>query len=114
MELFSHEEEETLPSATWTGLNGFMIKWSKLDREDRYRMIPLICGIRKTNTTKTTLTDTEKRWVVARGRAWEVGGQMGEGAQKVPTSSYKIHESWGGMSTWSLQLIILQHIFESG
>ena len=37
--------------------------------------------------------DTENRWVVARGRGWEVG-EMGEGGQKVQTSSYKINKSW--------------------
>ena len=35
------------------------------------------------------LIDTENRLVVARGVGWGVG-EMGEGGQKVQTSSYKI------------------------
>ena len=32
--------------------------------------------------------------MIARGKAWGMG-KMGEGVQKVQTSSYKINESWG-------------------
>ena len=31
---------------------------------------------------------------MARGKGWGVG-EMGEGGQKVQTSSYKINKSWG-------------------
>ena len=42
--------------------------------------------------TKPKLTDTENRSVVARGMG--VGmGEMGEGGEKVQTSSYKINKS---------------------
>ena len=42
---------------------------------------------------KNKLIDTENRLVVARG--WGVG-KVGEGSQKVQTSTYKINTSWGG------------------
>lgn len=44
---------------------------------------------------KSELTDTEKRLVVAKGKGWGWVGEMGEGSQKVQTSSYKISNSLG-------------------
>ena len=43
---------------------------------------------------KPELIDTENRLVVVRGREWGMG-EMGEGGQKVQTSSYKINKYWG-------------------
>ena len=43
---------------------------------------------------KNKLIDTEHRSVVAKGGRWGLG-EMGEGSQKVYTSSYKINKSWG-------------------
>ena len=43
---------------------------------------------------KNKLIDAENRFVVARGGGGQVG-KMGEGSQKVQTSSYKISKSWG-------------------
>ena len=41
---------------------------------------------------KAKLTEREKRMVVARG--WVVV-KLGEGGQKIQTSSYKVNEFWG-------------------
>ena len=43
---------------------------------------------------KTLSSYIKNRLVVARGKGWGVG-EMGEGGQKVQTSSYKINKSWG-------------------
>ena len=43
----------------------------------------------------TKLIEKENRLVVARGGGVRVG-EMGEGSQKVQTSSQKIGKSWGG------------------
>ena len=42
---------------------------------------------------KTQIRDAEDRLVVSRGG--ERGGELGEGARLVQTSSYKISKSWG-------------------
>ena len=46
----------------------------------------------KKTKTKTKLTDTENRLVVARGGGRRVG-ETDEGGEKVQTSSYKINKS---------------------
>ena len=49
--------------------------------------------LKQTNKQTTTeLIDTENRLVVSRVGRWEVG-KMGEGGQKVQTSSYKLSNS---------------------
>ena len=45
----------------------------------------------KTNQTDIELMNTDKRLVFDRGRGWRVG-EIGEGGQKVQTSSYKINK----------------------
>ena len=54
----------------------------------------LTWGIYKQQQQITKLTDTENRSVVVRGRGWRVE-ELGEGGQKVQTSSYKIIKSQG-------------------
>ena len=48
-------------------------------------------NLKEKKKTKNIL-DIENKLVVARG---QVVGKMGEGGQKVQTSSYKINKSWG-------------------
>ena len=43
----------------------------------------------KSKQTNTKLMNTENRLVFVEGRGWRVG-EIGEGGQKVQTSSYKI------------------------
>ena len=50
-----------------------------------------ILFICKKNKNKNT--DTEKRWMIARGRGWGMG-KMGEGGQKVQTSSHVQHSNY--------------------
>ena len=45
----------------------------------------------KTNQTNTELMNTDNRSVFDRGRGWRVD-EIGEGGQKVQTSSYKINK----------------------
>lgn len=55
-------------------------------------MISLIYGISK-QTKQLELVDTEKRWVVAKGRGWGES-KMGEGGQKwykLPVTKYASH-----------------------
>lgn len=56
--------------------------------KDKHHKFSIIYGIRKT-LNKSQLIDTENRLVVARGGGWEVG-EIGEGSQKIQTSSYKV------------------------
>ena len=44
----------------------------------------------------TKLIDTDNRLIVARGAGWWVG-EMGEGGQKVQTSTDKMSKSWGNV-----------------
>ena len=55
-------------------------------------MISLICG-KESKKTKE-LIKTENRLGAARGECWEGWGKLGEGGQKVQTSSYMINEFW--------------------
>ena len=51
------------------------------------------------NQKTPQLTDAENRLVVARGKGWGLG-EIGEGAQKVQTSSFKIsHEEYNEQHT---------------
>lgn len=54
--------------------------------------------IRQTNKTKPGLIDTENKAVVARRKGGWREGEMGEEAQKVQTSSFKL-TSHGDVST---------------
>ena len=47
----------------------------------------------KQKTKQNKFIDTKNRLVVVRGTGWGVG-KMGEGGQKVQTSSCKISKSW--------------------
>lgn len=49
----------------------------------------------KTNKTPHELIGTEKKLAVARGGGWVRMGEMGEGGQKLQTSSYTIKEVLG-------------------
>ena len=60
---------------------------------------------KKQTNRKSKLMDTEKRLVVHRGSGWGVS-EMGEGSQKVQTSSYKINKSWRRNITYSLGTIV--------
>ena len=54
-------------------------------------MITFICGLFNDKTKNpTTLIDTEKRLVVARGKVG--GGQIGLWGQNIQTSSYQINK----------------------
>ena len=50
---------------------------------------------KQTKQNKINPIDTENRVMVARGEGGGVGEEMGEGVQKVQTSSYKINKPWG-------------------
>ena len=64
-------------------LEGIMISEINQERNE-YCIISLICEIcNKPNSQR------QNQLVVARGRRW---GTMGDGGQKVQTSSYKIHK----------------------
>ena len=63
---------------------GIMLSEISQTEKDEYCVIWLI-------SEKNELIETETRLVVARGRRWGRGGQMGEGGQK----SYKINKFWG-------------------
>ena len=81
-------------------LEGIMLSEISETEKDKYCMISLICIIQKQNKKKkknlSSFIDTESRLVVARsGGRGEGLGKMGEGGQKVQTSSYTVNKSWG-------------------
>ena len=89
---FSHWQNKILLFVTtWMDLMGIMLSEISQTKKDKCQMISLIYGIFK---KKYRLIGTENRLVVARGRGWKVG-EMGEEAQKVQTSSYRINKSCG-------------------
>ena len=49
------------------------------------------------NNKKPNLTESRNRLAVSRDKGGGVGGgvEMGTGSQNVPTSSYKVSQSWG-------------------
>ena len=55
--------------------------------EDKYYVIPLICGILKKKKVKSIFIETESRKVVARG--W-LGGSGGEGNKGRLVKGYKL------------------------
>lgn len=62
---------------------------------------------------KTEPIDTENRWVVARG--WGRGvGNTGKGHQKVRNSTYGINAMGLRGTAWSLRVIRMCRIIESG
>ena len=76
MEYYSaiKKNEILLFATTRRDLVGILL--NEISQQEKYHMISLISGI----------IDTENKLVVARGRGYGVG-KMGEGGQKVPTSS---------------------------
>jgi len=80
-----------LPFA-FVDFEGVMLSKISQTEKDKYHMILLICGVKN----KHKPIESKNRLVVGRD---EVGrgnvGEMGEGDQKVQTSSYKINKLWG-------------------
>ena len=74
---------------------GHYAKWNKSDRERQmlYNLSYMWYLKQKPNKLKNKLRVTENRSVVARGGKWRVD-KMGEGSQKLRTTSYKINKSW--------------------
>ena len=71
------EKKEMLPFVTtWMDLEGFMLSEVSQTEKDKYCIISLICG-----SKKTELTETENKLVVARGEEWKLG-EIGEGGKK--------------------------------
>ena len=88
--LFNHKKNKILPSATTLmALEGILLSEISQRKINNVRL-SLKCGVY--NKNKIKFTDTENRSVVARDGATGVGGvgEMGEGSQKIQTSSYKI------------------------
>ena len=62
------KEKVILPFVTtWVNLEVILLSEISQTEKDKYRMVPLICGISK---SKAKLIGTESRKVVARGAAW--------------------------------------------
>ena len=77
MEYLAIKKNEILPLvATWMDLEGFMLSEVSQTEKDKYCVISLICG-----SKKTELTETENKLVVARGGEWKLG-EIGEGGEK--------------------------------
>ena len=60
-------------------------KWNKLDRQ-RQTLYSLMCGICKKANSEILGTE----WWLPEVGSWRIG-ELGEGSQKVQTSSYKIN-----------------------
>lgn len=69
------------------------IMLSEISQTEKDKILYDLTHIQNLNK-QIEFTDTEKRLVAARNRAWGGGeGEMDEGCQKVQTSSYKIKKS---------------------
>lgn len=91
---FFHKEEILPFVTTWMGRRGITLSEISQKKKDKHFTTSLICGTLKRKITK--LIDTENRLMVA--QRWGCrAGEMGEGGQKVQSSSYKSRTS-----AWSL------------
>lgn len=72
---------------TWVNLEGIMLNEISQTHEDKYCIIPLLCGIKK----KKSDLQKQSRMVAARDWVWRGWRDIG---QRVQAFSYKMTKFW--------------------